>query len=131
MGPLVNVIMNCYNSEQYLDEAIQSVLDQEYRNWEIIFWDNASTDNSSKIVKKYNDKRIRYFKGIKNVVVSQARNLALNECNAEFVAFLDCDDVWLPDKLSKQMPLFKNNDVVSDHCVYLPVTDDFTYTSIL
>ena len=111
MEPLVNVVMNCYNCEQYLEEAIQSVLDQEYKSWEIIFWDNASTDSSSKIVKKYTDKRIKYFKGNKNVAVSQARNFALDKCNADFVAFLDCDDIWLSDKLSKQMPLFKNNDV--------------------
>ena len=53
--PLVSIIMNCYNGERYLNEALQSIINQTYKNWELIFWDNLSSDNSKKIFKKYND----------------------------------------------------------------------------
>ena len=59
--PLVSVIMNCHNSETYLREAIESVIEQSYLNWELIFWDNQSDDNSSKILKSYKDQRIKYY----------------------------------------------------------------------
>ena len=59
-SPLVSVLINCYNGEKYVEAAIDSVIDQTYKNWEIIFWDNQSTDNSEKILKKYNDERINY-----------------------------------------------------------------------
>ena len=59
--PLVSVIMNCYNGEEYLSHAINSVLNQTYKNWEIIFWDNQSTDKSAEIFKAYNDKRLKYY----------------------------------------------------------------------
>lgn len=103
--------MNCYNSEQYLKEAIESVLNQSYNNYEIIFWDNASTDNSANIVKSYNDKRIKYFSSKKTVVVSKARNFALEKCSGEFIAFLDCDDIWMDSKLEKQVKLFSDKEV--------------------
>ena len=60
-SPLVSVIMNCYNGEKYLKLAIASIINQKYTNWELIFWDNKSTDNSAKILKKFKDKRIKYF----------------------------------------------------------------------
>ena len=59
--PLVSIIINCFNGEKYLREAINSVIAQSYENWEIIFWDNKSTDKSAKIFQSYNDKRLRYF----------------------------------------------------------------------
>ena len=59
--PLVSIIMNCYNGEQYLPQALNSVVDQTYGNWELIFWDNQSTDKSAEIFKKYNDIRFKYF----------------------------------------------------------------------
>ena len=59
--PLVSIIMNCLNGEKYLNSAIDSVINQTYKNWELIFWDNRSTDNSANILKKYKDKRIKYF----------------------------------------------------------------------
>ena len=60
--PLVSVVMNCYNGEKYLREAIDSVISQTYPNWELIFWDNLSVDGSSGIVKSYSDVRIKYYK---------------------------------------------------------------------
>ena len=58
---LVSIIMNCYNGEKYLQEALDSIIDQTYKNWELIFWDNQSIDNSTNIVLSYNDHRIKYF----------------------------------------------------------------------
>lgn len=100
--PLVSVIINCHNGEAYLREAIDSVYAQTYENWEIVFWDNASTDSSDKIARSY-DFRLRYFKGKQLVPLYTARNLALDECHGSLVTFLDCDDIWLPHKLESQV----------------------------
>jgi len=108
--PLVSVIMNCYNGEKYMQEAIESVYAQKYKNWEIIFWDNASTDGSAQIANAYNSK-FKYFLGEKTIPLGAARNKALEQCSGEYIAFLDCDDLWLPDKLLMQIPLFENNKI--------------------
>ena len=107
----VSVIMNCYNGEKYLREAIDSVLAQTYQNWELIFWDNKSTDNSAKIAKLYNDPRIMYYRSESHTPLGEARNLAIKQSKGEFIAFLDCDDLWLPGKLDKQIPLFSTPEV--------------------
>lgn len=78
-NPLVSIIINCYNGEEYLDEAIKSVLEQNYKHWEIIFFDNNSTDKSSSILKKYKDKRIKYFKSKKNLSTLQSKK----SCNSK------------------------------------------------
>lgn len=105
-APLVSIIMNCLNSAKYLREAIDSVYAQTYKNWEIIFWDNFSTDQSSEIAKSYQDGRLRYFKGDKTVPLGYARNLAIEQCRGELIAFLDCDDLWMSEKLAIQVPIF-------------------------
>ncbi len=104
--PLVSIIMNCLDSEKYLREAIDSVYAQTYSNWEIIFWDNASRDASADIARSYGDGRLRYFRGETTVPLGHARNLAIRQSRGEFIAFLDCDDLWMPAKLEKQVPLF-------------------------
>jgi len=106
--PLVSVIMNCYNSETYLKEAIESVYSQTYTNWEIIFLDNASTDNSAAIAKKFGEK-IKYFRNDKTVSLGKARNSALSQAKGELIGFLDCDDLWFPSKLEKQVKTFIDN----------------------
>lgn len=103
--PLVSVVMNCHNSERYLREAIDSVYAQTYSNWEIVFWDNASCDTSGEIAQSY-DSRLRYFRGENLVKLYTARNFALEKCIGNAIAFLDCDDVWLPDKLERQVSSF-------------------------
>ena len=103
--PLVSVIMNCHNGEQFLREAIDSIYEQTYQNWEIIFWDNASTDNSAAIAQSY-DNRLRYYLSAGFTSLGMARELAVQKSNGEYVAFLDCDDFWHHSKLSMQMPLF-------------------------
>jgi glycosyltransferase involved in cell wall biosynthesis len=102
--PLISVIMNCYNGEKYLESALQSVLNQTYKNFEIIIWDNASNDSTQNIVSKYKDK-VRYYRGKKKTTLYDARNLALDKCKGEYVTFLDCDDIWVKDKLERQQKM--------------------------
>ena len=108
--PLVSVIMNCLNCAAFVSKALDSIYAQTYPNWEIIFWDNASSDRTAEIVRQYDD-RLRYFRGPNTVPLGEARNLALAEAKGELIAFLDTDDLWLPEKLALQVPLFKNTSV--------------------
>ena len=110
-NPIVSIIINCYNGESYLREAIDSVLAQSYTNWEIIFWDNHSTDKSAEIFNSYNDNRLNYFFAPNHTLLYEARNLAIQKSNCKFVAFLDVDDWWEVNKLEKQLPLFKESSV--------------------
>lgn len=110
-GPSVSVIMNCFNGENYLRQAIDSVLAQTFIDWEIVFWDNQSTDGSADIVKSYTDPRIRYFHAPKHTWLYEARNYAMAQARGEFLAFLDVDDWWLPHKLQKQVRLFDDPEV--------------------
>ena len=100
--PTVSVIMNCLNCSKYLREAMDSVYAQTYKDWEIIFWDNASTDNSAEISKDY-DEKVNYFRGKETVSIGKARNLAIEQARGEYIAFLDCDDMWMPEKLELQL----------------------------
>ncbi|MDB4242860.1 glycosyltransferase [Gammaproteobacteria bacterium] len=100
--PLVSIIMNCYNGENFVREAIDSVVSQTYRNWEIIFWDNASIDNSYLIAQSYGPK-IRSFKAEQNTSLGEARVKAVEQAKGDWLAFLDVDDVWLPRKLELQL----------------------------
>ena len=109
--PLVSVIMNCYNSDEFLKDAIDSIYCQSYQNWEIIFWDNQSNDNSSKIFKSYNDKRFKYFLSDNHTLLYEARNKAIEKSNGELISFLDVADVWLNNKLELQVPLLNNKNI--------------------
>lgn len=104
----VSIIMNCYNSGMFLREAIDSVYNQTFKDWEIIFWDNASTDNSAQIAASF-DNKLKYFRSEKNLSLGHARNLALEKANGEYIAFLDCDDFWLPQKLETQVAILESN----------------------
>lgn len=108
--PLVSVIMNCYNGEEFLREAIESVYAQTYLNWEIIFWDNLSTDKSADIAYSFDDK-VRYFCSTQTTSLGEARVEAIKRSKGDFISFLDCDDLWMPDKLEKQSALFGNDDL--------------------
>jgi glycosyltransferase involved in cell wall biosynthesis len=105
--PLVSIIMNCYNSDRFLQEAIDSVYAQTFNDWEIIFWDNASTDQSATIAKSY-DERMKYHLAPKTRPLGEARNLALSRATGKYIAFLDCDDRYLPEKLEKQVKLMES-----------------------
>ena len=108
---LTSVILNCYNGEKFLNEAILSVKKQTLKNWELILWDNKSTDNSKKILKSFISKKIKYYCSKKHTSLYEARNMALTKCNGEFIAFIDADDTWESDKLEKQIKLFKNKKI--------------------
>jgi|TARA_B100000929_G_scaffold186260_1_gene147464 glycosyltransferase involved in cell wall biosynthesis len=107
--PSVSVIMNCHNGEKYLKESVRSVINQSYKNWELIFWDNVSTDNSKEIVESFIDKRIKYFCSKKFTNLYEARNLAIEKASCNYIAFLDTDDKWSADKLEKQINFLNNN----------------------
>ena len=109
--PLISILMNCYNGEAYLREALESVLAQTYQNWELIFWDNQSTDGSAEILKSYEEPRFRYFYAPRHTMLYEARNYALEQAQGEFISFLDVDDWWKPEKLEKQVPLFDDSEV--------------------
>lgn len=100
---LASVIMNCYNSAEFLREALESVLAQTYESWEIIFWDNQSSDGSAEIFRAYPDPRFRYFRAPRHTKLGEARQLAVENANGEWLAFLDCDDTWTPDRLKRHM----------------------------
>lgn len=97
--PLISIIMNCYNSDKYLKIAIDSVVAQNYKNWELIFWDNQSTDESANIVNSYKDDRIKYFYAPIHTPLGEARNLAIEKAEGLWVGILDCDDIWHENKL--------------------------------
>lgn len=111
MNPKVSIIMNCYNGEKYLKEAIDSIYAQSFNDWEIIFWDNASTDSSASIAKSYCNK-LRYFFYPENTTLGQARKLAMEKANAEWVAFLDVDDYWYENKLEEQLRGISGSDYI-------------------
>lgn len=109
--PLVSVLMNCFNGERYLAEAMDSVLAQTYQNWELIFWDNQSTDNSAAICQAYRDPRIKYCRSGQHTNLGGARALAMQQAQGDFIAVLDIDDLWLPGKLELQVPRFDDPEV--------------------
>ncbi|MBQ7584915.1 MAG: glycosyltransferase family 2 protein [Desulfovibrionaceae bacterium] len=107
----VSVIMNCYNCSQDLKLALDSLMAQTFQDFEVIFFDNASTDNSCAIAQSFGPK-IRYFRSEKTVPLGAARNLALKEARGELMAFLDCDDFWEKEKLALQVALFEADPLV-------------------
>ena len=98
-------MMNVFNGAEYVREALESVRAQTFGDWEIIFWDNASTDATPGIAAAYADSRLRYFRQPEATSPARARELAIREARGEWLAFIDHDDVWLPDKLERQMAL--------------------------
>ena len=107
--PLVSIIMNCHNGEKYLSESLKSIQSQTYKNYEVIFFDNCSSDDSSKIFLQLNDTRFKYFLSKDKIKLYNARNLALDKCNGEIITFLDTDDLWEVDKLELQVAEMAKN----------------------
>lgn len=110
--PVVSVIMNCYNGSQYLAEAIKSVLNQTYENWELVFWDNCSTDSSVSIVESFAeiDVRIKIHRAYTHTSLGEARVRAVECAQGQYLAFLDVDDLWYPNKLQDQVDLMTSCD---------------------
>ena len=116
MESLISIIINFHNGEKYLESSLKSVLEQNYKNFEIILWDNASTDESKKIIKNFKDKRIKYFRNSNKDELYKARNKAISHSKGEFIAFLDCDDWWEKDYLSSRKEFFVNKSFDFFYC---------------
>lgn len=108
--PLISIVINCYNGAGYLKEAVESVLNQSYQNWELILWDNQSTDETASIFKSFSDPRLKYFYAPVHTKLGEARNLALEKTSGLWIGFLDSDDLYLPEKLQKQAELILSGD---------------------
>jgi len=104
----ISIIMNCYNGQKFLFDAIQSVIGQTYKNWELIFFDNKSKDNSKKIFYSFHDKRLKYFNQKKHTSLYEARNAAIKKTSGKYIAFIDVDDVWINKKIEMQINQFKD-----------------------
>jgi len=105
--PRFSVIMNVFNGKPYVRAAIESVLTQTFQDFELILWDNKSTDGTAEICASYDDPRIRLFFAESNDGLGAARNGAIAVATGEWVAFLDHDDIWTPDKLAAQNALIE------------------------
>jgi len=108
---LVSIILNCFNGEQYLKEALNSIKNQTYKNWELIFWDNKSTDKSKQIFKSFKNSKFKYFIAKKHTSLYSAKNLAIKKSKGEFISFIDVDDTWERNKLELQVKLFEDKEV--------------------
>ena len=106
--PKVSVIIPAYNRAYLVSRAIQSVLNQTYKDFEVIIVDDGSTDNTEEVVKGFDDKKVRYIKHERNKGVAATRNTGIKATRSKYIAFQDSDDEWLPEKLEKQMAGFRN-----------------------
>lgn len=109
MKELVSIVMPSYNTEAFIAQSIESVLAQTYENWELIIVDDCSKDNTDAVVAEFSDPRIRYLKNERNSGAAVSRNRALREAKGTWIAFLDSDDLWHPEKLEKQIAFMEKN----------------------
>ena len=106
---MVSVVIPTFNRSQALLRAVKSVQNQSYQELEILIVDDASTDDTQEAVYALNDSRIKYFRHEKNLFAGAARNTGMDAAQGEYIAFLDSDDTWYPDKLSRQLDVFHSN----------------------
>jgi glycosyltransferase involved in cell wall biosynthesis len=121
VSPKVSIVTIFFNAEKFLDQAVESVFAQTYDDWELLLVDDGSTDMSSEIAKTYSDNypdKVKYVDhdGHRNLGMSAARNLGIRSCGGEYVAFLDADDVWLPNKLERQLAILESKPQVAMVC---------------
>lgn len=128
MNNLVSIITPSYNSKRYIKETIDSVISQKYTNWEMIIVDDFSSDNSAEYIKNLvkNDVRIKLLILSHNAGAAEARNKALEIAKGKYIAFLDSDDIWLPNKLEQQLKFMKKNDYAFTFTSYVPFSEDGT-----
>ena len=124
--PLVSIITPVYNTEKYIGETIDSVIKQTYQNWEMIIVDDLSTDNSVELISKIceQEAKIRLIQLEKNGGSGIARNRAISEARGKYIAFLDSDDIWLPQKLEVQIHLMEDNDWALSHSSFGYINED-------
>lgn len=131
MNDIVSIIMPSYNTASYVKDSVQSVFDQTYPNWELIIVDDCSPDNTDEIVAPLlSDKRIRYLKNEVNSGAAVSRNRALREARGKWVAFLDSDDLWMPEKLEKQIRFMKENDYHFSYTNYEEINEAGEVTGV-
>ena len=125
MSELVSIIMPSYNTGRFIAETIESVLAQTYTNWELIIVDDCSTDNTNDIVTEFlSDTRICYIKNDTNSGAAASRNRALREAKGKWIAFLDSDDLWEPDKLQKQISFMRDNGYHFSYTNYIEIDEE-------
>ncbi|WP_027339026.1 glycosyltransferase family 2 protein [Halonatronum saccharophilum] len=123
---LISIVTPLYNSEDYISKTIESVLGQTHQNWELIIVDDCSSDNGVQIVRKYQkqDSRIKLIELKKNSGSAVARNTAIREADGRYIAFLDSDDLWHPQKLEKQIKFMKDNNYAFSFTKYQHMTEE-------
>jgi teichuronic acid biosynthesis glycosyltransferase TuaG len=125
-NPKVSVITPLYNAEKYIGTTIESVLNQTYSNWEMIIVDDGSADKGLEIAEKFAriEERIKIISGNKNMGAAKARNKAIEAATGRFIAFLDSDDLWLPQKLENQISFMLSNDYAFTYTAYRKISED-------
>lgn len=126
----VSIIMPSYNTAQFIKRSIESVIAQTHQNWELIIVDDCSSDNTDEVVSEIRDERIIYLKNDKNYGAAYSRNKALREASGKWVAFLDSDDLWMPDKLEKQIRFMENNQYHFSYTNYVEINEDDQLTGM-
>lgn len=121
--PSVSIVMPAYNAQRYIKIAINSVLEQTFKDWELLVVDDSSTDDTGKYVLEYADDRIRYLKNPGNLGVVQTRNRAIDAARGKYIAFLDSDDIWLPHKLDAQVRMLESGVAIS-YGSYVRIAED-------
>lgn len=111
MSDLVSIVTPLYNAEKFIGKTADSIFSQTHQNWEWIIVDDCSKDNSLQIVKSFDDPRVKVYQNSKNKGVVDTRNHALSVAKGEYVAFLDSDDYWSPNKLTRQIALMKDKNL--------------------
>lgn len=106
---LVSIIMPAYNCERYIRQSIDSVLSQTYTNWELLIVDDCSTDSTADIISSYTDPRIHYQRNDQNRRCAYTRNQAIRQAKGRYIAFLDSDDMWKPEKLERQIAFMQTH----------------------
>lgn len=121
----VSIITPSWNCGRFVEETIQSILSQTYSNWELLFQDDCSTDKTKEIVAKYAaiDSRIKYECNVQNSGAAITRNNALRRAKGKWIAFLDSDDIWLPDKLEKQIKFMQDNNYHFSYTGYCEINE--------
>lgn len=127
---LVSIIMPAYNSANYIKDSIESVLAQTYPYWELLIIDDGSSDNTAEIVRAYTDERVRYLHQV-NKGVAAARNYGIKNASGRFLAFLDSDDIWLPEKLAHQLKFMRANKICFSYTEYRQFAEKPTNASRL
>ena len=125
---IVDIILPNYNSNEFLEETLKSILSQSFKNWRLIIVDSSSNIKTLKILRKFKkNKKIKIFSFKKRLTAAQSRNFALKKIKAKYVAFIDSDDVWMPEKLEKQINFMEINNYEFSYTQYLPFSEQKNY----